>query len=143
MEDFKDVMVAYGQSDEFSFVFRKQTDLFQRRSRWKIMNKMNFSKSLVYNFLAKIFKIKISKISFNILSNTLKALHLTPSNTPNTSTPQQAIEYPCLSLLLFLHFLLVSLLPLFPTPLPALLRCPHSLVPLPQECAGLPQLETG
>lgn len=30
MEDFKDICLAFGQSDEYSFVLRKDTDLFNR-----------------------------------------------------------------------------------------------------------------
>ena len=32
MSEFTDVVVSYGQSDEYSFVFRRQTDLYGRRS---------------------------------------------------------------------------------------------------------------
>lgn len=32
MAEFPDILVGYGQSDEFSFVFRKDTDLYGRRS---------------------------------------------------------------------------------------------------------------
>ncbi|KAK9752122.1 tRNAHis guanylyltransferase [Popillia japonica] len=32
MEEFKDIILAYGQSDEYSFVFRKDTDLYNRRA---------------------------------------------------------------------------------------------------------------
>ncbi|KAF4517210.1 hypothetical protein B566_EDAN005264 [Ephemera danica] len=32
MDEFKDICVAYGQSDEFSFVFRKETDVYKRRA---------------------------------------------------------------------------------------------------------------
>ena len=31
VEQFKDIFLAYGQSDEFSFVFRKHTNMFNRR----------------------------------------------------------------------------------------------------------------
>lgn len=31
MEDFREIVIAYGQSDEYSFVFRKDTQLFKRR----------------------------------------------------------------------------------------------------------------
>ena len=31
MEEFRDIVLAYGQSDEFSFVFRKETQVFKRR----------------------------------------------------------------------------------------------------------------
>ncbi|XP_046437172.1 probable tRNA(His) guanylyltransferase isoform X2 [Daphnia pulex] len=32
MEEFKDICLAYGQSDEYSFVFRKETQVYSRRS---------------------------------------------------------------------------------------------------------------
>ncbi|XP_002066484.2 probable tRNA(His) guanylyltransferase [Drosophila willistoni] len=32
MEEFRDIVLAYGQSDEYSFVFRKETQAFKRRS---------------------------------------------------------------------------------------------------------------
>lgn len=33
MTDFTDIVLAYGQSDEFSFVLRRETTLFSRRTR--------------------------------------------------------------------------------------------------------------
>nr|CAG4637242.1 EOG090X0AR4 [Ceriodaphnia reticulata]SVE73111.1 EOG090X0AR4 [Ceriodaphnia reticulata] len=32
MEEFKDISIAYGQSDEYSFIFRKETQVYSRRS---------------------------------------------------------------------------------------------------------------
>lgn len=32
MEEFPDIVLSYGQSDEYSFVFRKETNIFNRRS---------------------------------------------------------------------------------------------------------------
>lgn len=34
MEDFREIILAYGQSDEYSFVFRKDTQLFNRRGNF-------------------------------------------------------------------------------------------------------------
>jgi len=34
MTDFRDIVLAYGQSDEYSFVFRKSTTTYNRRARW-------------------------------------------------------------------------------------------------------------
>ena len=31
MEEFREIVIAFGQSDEYSFVFRKDTNLFNRR----------------------------------------------------------------------------------------------------------------
>lgn len=33
MEDLEDIIIAYGQSDEFSFVFKRSTNWFKRRAR--------------------------------------------------------------------------------------------------------------
>lgn len=35
--EFNDIIIAYGQSDEYSFVFRQETDLYQRRPRQVIL----------------------------------------------------------------------------------------------------------
>lgn len=32
MQTFKDIFLAYGQSDEYSFVFKQDTTLYNRRS---------------------------------------------------------------------------------------------------------------
>ena len=32
MSQYPDLLLAYGQSDEYSFVFRKDTDIYCRRS---------------------------------------------------------------------------------------------------------------
>lgn len=36
MEDFKEIILGFGQSDEYSFVFRKDTQLYKRRGRSNI-----------------------------------------------------------------------------------------------------------
>lgn len=33
MEQFVDAVIAYGESDEFSFVLRRESDLYSRRAR--------------------------------------------------------------------------------------------------------------
>lgn len=33
MEEFKDIVIAYGQSDEYSFVFKRNTNAYNRRAR--------------------------------------------------------------------------------------------------------------
>ncbi|KAK7109307.1 hypothetical protein V1264_013368 [Littorina saxatilis] len=38
MEDFKDIVIAYGQSDEFSFVFHKNTNIYNRRGSKMMTN---------------------------------------------------------------------------------------------------------
>jgi len=34
MQDFKEIILAFGQSDEYSFVFRKDTELYKRRGKY-------------------------------------------------------------------------------------------------------------
>lgn len=34
MEEYKDIVMSYGQSDEYSFVFRKNASVFNRRGRY-------------------------------------------------------------------------------------------------------------
>lgn len=34
MKDIKDIILAYGQSDEYSFIIPKSSNLYSRRSRW-------------------------------------------------------------------------------------------------------------
>ncbi|XP_024918947.1 putative tRNA(His) guanylyltransferase isoform X2 [Cynoglossus semilaevis] len=49
MEDMEDVVIAYGQSDEFSFVFKRNSTLFRRRAS-KLMTHVTsqFSSSYVF-----------------------------------------------------------------------------------------------
>lgn len=56
MEEFKDILLSYGQSDEYSFVLRKDTTLYNRRKS-KIMTYINslFSSSYVF-FWNEYFK---------------------------------------------------------------------------------------
>lgn len=35
--ELPDITIAYGQSDEYSFVFHKNTTLFERRSRYALI----------------------------------------------------------------------------------------------------------
>lgn len=43
MEDFKEIILGFGQSDEYSFVFRKDTELYKRRgTRARIQRRPNF-----------------------------------------------------------------------------------------------------
>ncbi|XP_043504433.1 probable tRNA(His) guanylyltransferase [Polistes fuscatus] len=51
MEDFKEIILGFGQSDEYSFVFRKDTQLYKRRVS-KLMSNVNslFASSYVYHW---------------------------------------------------------------------------------------------
>lgn len=59
MEEFKDICCAYGQSDEYSFVFRRDTDIYNRRAH-KIASVVNslFSSSYVF-FWDSFFRTKL------------------------------------------------------------------------------------
>lgn len=49
MEEFRDICLAYGQSDEYSFIFRKDTVIYNRRAA-KILTNVNslFASSYVF-----------------------------------------------------------------------------------------------
>lgn len=49
MKEFLDIVLAYGQSDEYSFVFHKSTNLYNRRSA-KIMSNVNSLFTSAYCF---------------------------------------------------------------------------------------------
>ncbi|KAG5332080.1 THG1 guanylyltransferase, partial [Acromyrmex charruanus] len=51
MEDFKEIILSFGQSDEYSFVFRKDTQLYKRRAS-KLMSNVNslFASAYVYHW---------------------------------------------------------------------------------------------
>ncbi|XP_067656575.1 probable tRNA(His) guanylyltransferase isoform X1 [Haliotis asinina] len=51
MEDFKDIVMAYGQSDEYSFVFKKHTTMYNRRGSKIMTNLVSlFSAAFVMNW---------------------------------------------------------------------------------------------
>ena len=51
MKEFTDVVISYGQSDEYSFVFRRQTDLYGRRSAKIATNVVSlFASSYVFKW---------------------------------------------------------------------------------------------
>lgn len=51
MREFKDIVISYGQSDEYSFVFRKDTKLYNRRMQ-KIVSYVNslFTSAFVFHW---------------------------------------------------------------------------------------------
>lgn len=55
MKDFHEILMGFGQSDEYSFVFKKQTTLYKRRAA-KLLTVINskFSSSYVY-YWSKFF----------------------------------------------------------------------------------------
>lgn len=49
MEEFKDIVIAYGQSDEYSFVFKKNSNVYNRRASKLATNVVSlFASSFVY-----------------------------------------------------------------------------------------------
>ena len=51
MEEFRDIVFAYGQSDEYSFIFDRKMTLFSRRSSKILSNLVSlFTSSYVYNW---------------------------------------------------------------------------------------------
>ncbi|XP_050450038.1 probable tRNA(His) guanylyltransferase isoform X2 [Cataglyphis hispanica] len=58
MEDFKEIILGFGQSDEYSFVFRKDTELYKRRAS-KLLSNVNslFASAYVY-YWPRIFRGK-------------------------------------------------------------------------------------
>lgn len=51
MEEFRDIVLSYGQSDEYSFIFRREADVYKRRAA-KILSYVTslFTSSYVYNW---------------------------------------------------------------------------------------------
>ncbi|KZC03900.1 putative tRNA(His) guanylyltransferase [Dufourea novaeangliae] len=51
MEEFKEIILGFGQSDEYSFVLRKDTEIYKRRA-YKIMSNVNslFTSAYVYHW---------------------------------------------------------------------------------------------
>lgn len=51
LREFNDILMAFGQSDEYSFIFKKQTTLYKRRAA-KLLTTVNskFSTSYVYHW---------------------------------------------------------------------------------------------
>lgn len=58
MEEFRDIIISYGQSDEYSFVFKKDANIYNRRAA-KILSYVTsiFTASYVHNW-PKMFKDK-------------------------------------------------------------------------------------
>lgn len=49
MEDFKEIILGFGQSDEYSFVFRKDTELYKRRGIYILKNSLKHNKFKIVN----------------------------------------------------------------------------------------------
>ena len=60
MESFREIVLSFGQSDEYSFVFRKDTVLYSRRES-KILTTVNslFSSAYVYNWSDYFGSVKL------------------------------------------------------------------------------------
>lgn len=60
MEEFRDIILGYGQSDEYSFIFRKETDVYNRRSSKLLTYIVSlFTSSYVYNWNEWFNNIKL------------------------------------------------------------------------------------
>lgn len=58
MNEFTEISLAYGQSDEYSFIFRRDAEIFNRRASKIVTNIVSrFSSSYVY-FFADYFPSK-------------------------------------------------------------------------------------
>ena len=49
MLEFPDIILSYGQSDEYSFIFKRATTLYTRRSRFTIYFNLNLNLNLSTN----------------------------------------------------------------------------------------------
>ncbi|XP_023717500.1 probable tRNA(His) guanylyltransferase [Cryptotermes secundus] len=60
MDEFRDICLAFGQSDEYSFVIRKDTNLFNRRAS-KLMTNVNslFASSFVFHWVGFFGPIRL------------------------------------------------------------------------------------
>jgi tRNA(His) guanylyltransferase len=51
MDDYTDILLAYGQSDEFSFVFDRRSRLYQRRAcKWISLVASQFAAAYVFHW---------------------------------------------------------------------------------------------
>ncbi|KAL6257195.1 hypothetical protein P5V15_012124 [Pogonomyrmex californicus] len=58
MEDFKEIILGFGQSDEYSFVFRKDTQLYNRRASKLMSNVNSLFASAYVHYWPRIFRGK-------------------------------------------------------------------------------------
>lgn len=60
MQEYKDIVLSYGESDEYSFVFRKETEVYNRRGS-KLLSYVNslFSSSYVYYWKDYFHTVKL------------------------------------------------------------------------------------
>lgn len=57
MEDFKEIILGFGQSDEYSFVFRKDTQHYKRRGMYRLENSL-------YHYTLKMININNITIEY-------------------------------------------------------------------------------
>ncbi|XP_028395601.1 probable tRNA(His) guanylyltransferase [Dendronephthya gigantea] len=58
MKEFQDLILAYGQSDEYSFVFKRSTTLFKRRASKLMTNLVSYFASSYVFYWSEYFKDK-------------------------------------------------------------------------------------
>ncbi|CAB3989393.1 probable tRNA(His) guanylyltransferase [Paramuricea clavata] len=59
MKEFQDLILAYGQSDEYSFVFKRSTTLFNRRASKLMTNLASYFASSYVFYWSEYFKEKL------------------------------------------------------------------------------------
>lgn len=58
MEEYKDIVLAYGQSDEYSFVFKKNTSVFNRRGSKIMSNVVSYFSSCYVFYWSRFFNVQ-------------------------------------------------------------------------------------
>lgn len=58
MEEYKDIVLSYGQSDEYSFVFKKNTSVFNRRGSKIMSNIVSYFTSCYVFYWTRFFNVQ-------------------------------------------------------------------------------------
>lgn len=58
MEEYKDIVLSYGQSDEYSFVFKKNTSVFNRRGSKIMSNIVSYFSSCYVFYWSRFFNVQ-------------------------------------------------------------------------------------
>lgn len=67
MEDFNEICLAYGQSDEYSFIFRKDANVYNRRGTWFHQSKSIHQITLAFFLLSLQTHVKCEFFVFFLL----------------------------------------------------------------------------
>lgn len=68
MEELEDIVIAYGQSDEFSFVFKRSSSWFKRRARWSVLLTLSYKLLVCSTFCLTLFLFSCSKLMTHVAS---------------------------------------------------------------------------